>query len=105
MRSRTARVLATLVLAVLAVACTKTLKIDQLESSLQGQIEDQLETSGVTVDCPDDVKAETGATFECTGTMSNGDTLTIRVTQKDDNGNVTWKVVDASPAASASPSA
>ncbi len=105
MRSRTARVLATLVMAVLAVACTKTLKIDQLESSLEGQLEDQLQTSGVTVNCPGDVKAEAGSTFECTGTLPNGDTITIRVTQKDDNGNVTWKVVDASSAASATPSA
>ena len=103
MRSRLARFAAVSLLAMVAAACSKTLKIDQLESQLQSQLNTQLQTSGVTVSCPQDVKAEIGATFDCTGTLPNGDTITIRVTQKDDNGSVSWKVVDASPSASASP--
>ncbi len=103
MRSRFARTATVLLLAIVAAACSKTLKIDQLEPQLEDQLNTQLQTSGITVSCPSDVKAETGATFDCTGTLPNGDTLTIRVTQKDDNGNVTWKLVDASASASASP--
>ena len=103
MRSRSAHVALLLVLAVAAAACSKTLKIDELEPQLANQLNTQLETTGITVDCPSDVKAETGATFECTATLPNGDTITIDVTQKDDNGNVAWKVVDASPSASPSP--
>ncbi len=103
MRSRSARIALVCVLAIAAAACSKSLKIDQLEPQLASQLDTQLKTTGTTVDCPSSVKAEAGATFDCTGTLSNGDTITIRVTQKDDNGNVTWKVVDAS--SSASPSA
>ena len=103
MRSRSARTAMVFVLATLAVACTKTLKIDQLEPQLESQLDAQLTTTGVTVSCSSDVKAQTGATFDCTATLPNGDTITIRVTQKDDNGNVSWTVVDASTSASASP--
>jgi len=103
MRSRPARVALVLVLAIAATACSKTLKIDQLEPQLANQLNSQLQTTGITVDCPNDVKAETGARFRCTATAPNGDTVAIDVTQKDDNGNVSWKVVDAS--ASPSPSA
>jgi hypothetical protein len=103
MRSRSARVVLVLTLAIAAAACSKTLKIDQLEPQLANQLDTQLETTGVTVDCPSDVKAEAGATFECTATLSNGDTIVLEVTQKDDNGNVSWKVVDAYASASPSP--
>jgi len=103
MRSRSARFATVLLIATVAVACSKTLKIDQLEPQLEDQLNAQLETSGIAVDCPSDVKAETGATFDCTAMLPNGDAITIRVTQKDDNGNVSWVVVDASSSPSASP--
>ena len=103
MRSRAARVALVFVLAMAAAACSKTLKIDELEPQLAEQLNSQLDTTGITVDCPSDVKAETGATFDCTATLPNGDTITIEVTQRDDNGNVSWKVVDASASASPSP--
>ena len=103
MRSRSARVALVLTLAISAAARSKTLKIDELEPQLANQLDTQLETTGVTVDCPSEVKAVAGATFECTATLSNGDTIALEVTQKDDNGNVSWKVVDASASASPSP--
>jgi type III secretory pathway lipoprotein EscJ len=103
MRSRSARVALVIVLAIAAAACSKTLKIDELETELANQMNSQLQTTGITVDCPNDVKAEAGATFPCTASLPNGDTVAIEVTQKDDNGNVSWKVVDASASASPSP--
>jgi hypothetical protein len=93
MRSRFVR--AAILLALAAVACSKTLDSGGLETELGTQLNTRLETTGITVDCPDDLKAETGNEFVCTGTVSTGETLTINVTQTDDEGNVTWEVVDA----------
>ena len=40
-----------------------------------------------------DVPAEAGHTFQCTATSPDGTTMTIEVTQSDDQGHVTYKVV------------
>jgi hypothetical protein len=95
MRSRSVRLAAVAVLVVTAAACTKTLDTDGLETELQSQIEDQTQSPVTSVDCPADVKVETGGSFECTAEQEGGATLTIRVTQSDDQGNVEWIVVDA----------
>jgi hypothetical protein len=74
---------------------TKTLDANDLEETLRAKIEQQLGAHGVTVDCPDDEPAKAGATFQCTATSAAGKTLTIEVTQTDDQGNVTWKATNA----------
>lgn len=94
MRSRLARVLVLVCIAAAATGCSKTLKIDDLETEIASQIDTQLGTEGNTVSCPDDVKAESGATFECTATLSTGDAATVEVKQTDGDGNVTWTLVD-----------
>jgi hypothetical protein len=72
-----------------------TLKIDDLETEIASQLNTQLGITGNTVSCPDDdVKAEPGATFECTATLSTGDIVTIKVKQTDGDGNVNWTLVD-----------
>ena len=96
MRSRLGRAAIVLSLALLAAACGKTLKMGDLESTLASQLNAKLSTAGITVQCPESVKAEAGGTFECTGTLTTGDTLTIKVTQTDASGQVTWVVVGAS---------
>jgi hypothetical protein len=75
-----------------AAACTRSLNKASLESSLKTQLEAKTGVTGVTVTCPDDIKAETGATFTCTA-EAQGETVTVQVTQTDDQGNVTFKVV------------
>ena len=95
MRSRLARVLVVVCIAAVATGCSKTLKIDDLETEIGSQIDAQLGSTGNTVSCPDDdVKAEAGATFECTATLSTGDTVTVEVKQTDGDGNVIWTLVD-----------
>ena len=81
----------------LAGGCTRTKTLDAngLEQTLGPKIEQQLDTHGITVDCPDDEPAKAGATFQCTATSAAGKTLTIEVTQTDDRGNVTWKATNA----------
>jgi Domain of unknown function (DUF4333) len=95
MRSRSIRLAAVVMLAVAAAACTKTLDTDGLETELQSQIQEQTQSTISSVDCPADVEVETGGTFDCTAEQESGATLTIRVTQSDDQGNVEWTVVDA----------
>ncbi len=95
MRSRLARVLVVVCIAAAATGCSKTLDIAGLETELASQIDAQLGTTGTSVSCPDDdVKAEAGATFECTATFSTGDTVTVEVKQTDAEGHVNWTLVE-----------
>ena len=74
---------------------TKTLDANGLEEQLATQVEQQLGTHGITVDCPDDEAVKAGATLQCTATSAAGTSLAIEVTQTDDHGNVTWKATKA----------
>jgi Domain of unknown function (DUF4333) len=94
-RSRSAGVLVVL-LAGLLVSCHPTLlDSDGLERQLATQIERELGLTGLTVVCPDDVEVKAKATFTCTATGEGGANLTVNVTQTNDEGDVTWTVVDA----------
>jgi hypothetical protein len=93
MRPRIVRAAVLLCVVVAAVACSKSLDVGGLETELGNQLNTKLDVTGITVDCPDDIKAEAGGEFDCTGTVPDAGTLTIHVKQSDDEGHVTWKVV------------
>lgn len=95
-RSRPARAAALLAIGLLAAACSRTLDMDQVESDLKTQAEQEFGTTGLTVTCPDDVQVEAGATFTCEASDASGATMVLTVTQKDDQGNVRWSVTGAS---------
>jgi len=95
MRLTFARAAVVLCIAVAAVACSKSLDIGGLETQLESQLNTQLKTKGITVDCPSDIKAESGGQFDCTGTVPGAGTITVHVTQTDSDGHVTWAVTDA----------
>lgn len=70
-------------------ACgTKTVNTGNVESALSAKLK-EAGAKNVSVSCPDDVEAKAGATFKCTA-EAEGDKATYTVTQKDDNGNVSW---------------
>jgi hypothetical protein len=94
MRVRFARVVALSALVLLAAGCTRVLD----KGGLEAQLAADLQASGpaLTVRCPDGVKAQVGATFQCTATDPDGSSFTITVTQTDDQGNVTWALTSAS---------
>ncbi len=94
-RSRSAAVLVAL-LATLLVSCHPTL-LDSagLEQQLASQMERELGLTGLVVVCPDDVEVKAKATFTCTATGDGGANLSVRVTQTNEEGDVTWTVVDA----------
>ncbi len=71
-----------------------TLNTIGLERELEEQIESQAGSIAL-VDCPADIEIESGGTFDCTADVESGGTLTIRVTQRDAQGNLEWEVTDA----------
>jgi hypothetical protein len=95
MRSTFARGAVLLCLGITAVACSRSLDSGGLETTLADQLNTKLDTHGITVDCPKDIKAKSGGEFDCTGTVPSAGTLTIHVTQTDGDGHVTWTVTDA----------
>ena len=97
MASRTTRLLAVATLAVAAASCTKSLDSDGLESMLQEQLTQETASTITAVDCPDEIKVETGGIFECTVTEESGTTFTLSLIQTDDQGHVRYDIKSASP--------
>lgn len=82
--------------AALLVGCNTTLTLDN--ERLQDVIAQGLqEQAGVTaeVSCPDNRPIQQGDVFQCTAATSDGQNLTITVTQTDAAGNVNWQVTGA----------
>lgn len=96
MRVRFARVVALAAVAALAVGCTKILDKRGLETQLATEV--QQNGPALTVHCPDGVKAQAGATFQCTATATDGSSFALTVTQTDAKGNVSWRFTGASGA-------
>jgi hypothetical protein len=85
-----------LVVAVLALpaGCTRTKTLDgpSLNSVLASDLSQRLGVQSMTVSCPADQPAEAGHTFDCTATNPDGTTITLHVTESDDQGKVTYEV-------------
>jgi Domain of unknown function (DUF4333) len=94
MSYRVRRGVAVALLAVAAASCSKKLDTTNLEATVAHDVEQQLNTSGVTVSCPTDVPVTQGGTFTCHATDANGTNFTISVRQMDEDGNVRWEVSD-----------
>ena len=73
-------------------ACSKTIDIPKVESEIKSGILTQTGISVLSVDCPDEVDAEEGNTFECTAVGEDGSTATVEVTQTSDEGDIRWEV-------------
>jgi hypothetical protein len=70
-----------------------TLNMSQLERRLERQLADQLDVDGIEVACPAEVEVAEGETFACEARApGDPDAIRIRVTQVDDDGNVTWEI-------------
>jgi hypothetical protein len=80
---------------VLAAACSTTLILDdvELEQVIATQFQEQTGVGLQSVSCPDDTPIEQGNVFQCTAVASDGQSLTIQVTQTDNTGNVNWEVL------------
>lgn len=70
----------------------KTLNTTKLEGKIKDGIEKQSGVKVKKLSCPSDVKAKKGDTFNCKVTTTGGQTATVKVTQKDNKGNVRYAV-------------
>ena len=65
---------------------------DEIASGLNSDLQ-QIDVTIDTVDCPDDVESETGATFDCAATTDKGDELPVNVEVTDgENGDVSYEI-------------
>ena len=89
-RSRLAPALLALAL---SAGCSKHLNVDAVAPAITQGVSDQVGLKLASVTCPSDPRPlAANDTFNCTGTVDGGGSLTIAVTQTDDTGNITWKV-------------
>ena len=74
--------------------CTKNLNVDSVGPHITQGVSDQVGLKLAKVNCPPGPRPlKADDTFECVGDVEGGGTLGIAVTQTDDTGNITWKVV------------
>jgi hypothetical protein len=86
-----ARIVVVLAVAGGLAACSKTLNMDNMQKVISDGITTQMGLKITSVSCPADSRPlKAGDSFECTAMPDGGGKLTIKVTQKDDAGNVTW---------------
>ncbi len=105
MRIRPAIVLGTVCLsAALLGGCSTTTTLDytKLQDGIATGLAEQVGGEW-TVKCPEGQPVAKGTTFVCDVTNTDGTTATVKVTEDDEEGNVSWETVDT--AASPSPEA
>jgi uncharacterized protein DUF4333 len=92
-RPRIALTLAALALAVPLAACgTETIDTGKVEDEVVKGIENQTDAENVKVDCPDDVEAKKGDTFECEVSAAKSRGATVSVEQTSDDGHIRWEL-------------
>ncbi|HEX8745286.1 MAG TPA: DUF4333 domain-containing protein [Thermoleophilaceae bacterium] len=81
-------------LAALALAACgeKTLDTGDAEKKIADGVQDEQGYEPEKVDCPDDMKAKEGETYECTVTAPGGDEVEAKITMVDDNGRFRFEV-------------
>lgn len=76
-----------------AAGCTRDLNISAVIASVTQGVADQVGLQLASVTCPSEPRPLLlNDTFECTGAVKGGGTLTIAVTQTDTTGIITWTV-------------
>lgn len=92
------RLVTTLTLAALALAAplaacgTETIDTGKVEDEVVKGIEEQTDAENVTVECPDDVDAKKGDTFECDVSATGSRGAKVTVEQTSDDGHIRWRL-------------
>lgn len=79
-------------IALAAAACSTTLDMGKVKESISSGITQQLGLTVSSVTCPETREGKANDTFDCTAAIQSGGQLTVKVTQKDDAGNIAWEV-------------
>lgn len=72
--------------------CTQMLDMEGTSKAINEGLTSQLAMPIASVKCPDTREIKAGDGFDCIATPGIGGRLTVRVTQKDANGNIAWEV-------------
>ena len=81
--------------ALMLAGCGQKLDTGKIESDVKRELVGKTDANVVSVDCPGDVEAKRGATFQCTARTAEGGQVPIEVIQEDGEGTVRWRVVRA----------
>jgi hypothetical protein len=84
--------LLTLSLLVLSAGCSRVLDTPSVESEIKTKLEQQLSGVTVEIECPEDVAAKAGESFDCIATSDDNSKAKIVVTQTDDDGSIDFRV-------------
>lgn len=94
-------VMATALLASVALVACGGIDTDKLEDEVSADAQEQVDSANLdatveSVTCPDDIESETGATFECQIALSNNIDLTADGEVTDgENGDVEYRIAPA----------
>jgi hypothetical protein len=73
--------------------CAPRLDTEAIATQIQSDLETQTNLPIDSVTCPTKVKPESGASFQCVGTLREGNPFLIEVTQADDDSEtVAWEI-------------
>jgi hypothetical protein len=82
-------------LAAAAGGCGKDkIDTDRAEAAIRAGITRQTGVAISSVRCPAEVEARAGDTFRCVARARDGQRAQVEVTQRDDQGGVTWRLVE-----------
>jgi hypothetical protein len=79
--------------ALMLAGCGQKLDTGKIESDVKRELVGKTGANVVSVDCPGDVEAKQGDTFQCTARTAEGGQVPIEVIQEDGEGTVRWRVV------------
>jgi len=80
-------------LALTLTGCGGHLDMGTITKSITDGLATQMGVTDVTVTCPTETRPlKAGDTFDCEAKPKEGGKLTLKVTQKDDQGNIAWEL-------------
>ena len=81
--------------AALALGACGTARLDteKVEGTIKRGVEQQVGIRLKAAECPEDIQIRAGHTFHCRVITTAGDSASVRVTQRDDKGNVSYQLV------------
>jgi hypothetical protein len=81
-------------LSLMLTGCGTKLDMNVISKSISDGLASQLGLADTAVTCPQEAPpAKAGDTFECEAKPKDGGRLVLKVTQKDDKGNIAWELV------------
>lgn len=76
--------------ALAVVGCAASLDTAKLQTSIQAKL-GEVDLTASSITCPTSIEVKAGATFDCTATV-NDIPVKVTVSQKDDQGNVSYEI-------------